>query len=245
VKRPGMLTAAAALLLVSSSPAQDQPLGDVARQTREQTSHAKSPAKVFTNEETAGQALTPSDDPIEVVRKAAAAMLHDTSHRCRESATGNSGPGWSEVTVTEFAGTDRIRLVKEKGDNPGETIMIGNDGYRRVGSGPWAKIDPMEMTWYQTYAHDAIKLPDELKFGYNPGDLKLMGPETIAGTPTFHYRWSVLSPMIRRTIDIWVSVKDNLPQQTEMQSYDPTTKLQWHETTACTYGVAITIEPPR
>jgi hypothetical protein len=41
-----------------------------------------------------------------------------------------------------------------------------------------------------------------LKFGYNPGDLKLNGAETIAGTPTFHYQWSVSSPMIRRTIDI-------------------------------------------
>jgi hypothetical protein len=242
--RHGMLTAAAALLLVSFSRAQDQPLGDVARQSREQTSHVKKPAKVFSNEETDGRALTPSDDPIKVVRKAAAAMLHDTSHRCRESATGNSGPGWSEVTVTEVAGTDRIRLAKEKGENAGEMILIGDNGYRRVGIGPWEKMDSREVT-YRTSALDAIKLPDELRFGYNPEDLKLNGTETIAGTPTFHYQWSVSSPMIRRTIDIWVGVKDNLPRKTEMQSYDPMTKLQWHETTECTYGVAITIEPPQ
>ena len=242
--RHGMLTAAAALLLVSFSRAQDQPLGDVARQSREQTSHVKKPAKVFSNEETDGRALTPSDDPIKVVRKAAAAMLHDTSHRCRESATGNSGPGWSEVTVTEVAGTDRIRLAKEKGENAGEMILIGDNGYRRVGIGPWEKMDSREVT-YRTSALDAIKLPDELKFGYNPGDLKLNGAETIAGTPTFHYQWSVSNPMIRRTIDIWVGVKDNLPWKTEMETYDPTTKLQWHQTTECTYGVAISIELPR
>lgn len=243
--RSGILTAVAALLLVSFSPAQDQPLGDIARQTREQTSHSAKPAKVFNNEETDGRTLSPDDDPIEVVQKAAAAMLQDTSHRCRKSAAGNSGPGWSEVTMTEVGGVDRLRVIREQGDNPGESILIGNDGYRKIGNRPWAKIDPMEMAWYQTYAHDSVKLPDELKFGYNPGDLRLVGPETISGTPTFHYRWSVSSPMIQRTIDIWLGINDNLPWKTEMQTYDPTTKLRWHEQTECTYGIAITIDPPR
>jgi hypothetical protein len=125
----------------------------------------------------------------------------------------------------------------------GETICIGNDGYRKVGAGPWARIDSPEMTWYQSHLN-AIKLPDELKFGYKSGDLKLIGSESINGSPTFHYRIKIRDTAIDRTVDIWVGSKDSLPRRTEMTTHNLQMKTSWHQMTECTYGISITIEPP-
>jgi len=230
--------------LVQVNSAQDRPLGDVARETRARTAQSK-PAKTLTSDgpETA---VTASDDPLEVITKAATAMLRDNSHRCHEMASGNSGPrpGWTQVVTTEFAGDDRMRVVADQGDQPSEMIMIGKQGYRKLGNGPWAKIDPMEMAWYQTYAPNALKLPDELKFGYKPGDVKLIGPEVIKGVSTFHYQFKVRDSFIDRTVDIWVGAGDRLPRKTEMMTYDPKMGTSWHTTTECTYGIEIKIEAP-
>ncbi len=70
--------------------AQDQSLGDVARESRARAQSAK-PAKVL-NDDGDRPAITASDDPTTVINKAVAAMLHDTSHRCQKVITG-SAPG--------------------------------------------------------------------------------------------------------------------------------------------------------
>jgi hypothetical protein len=99
------------------------------------------------------------------------------------------------------------------------------------------------MTWYQSHL-DAIKLPDELKFGYKSGDLKLIGSESVNGSPTFHYRIKIRDTAIDRTVDIWVGSKDSLPRRTEMTTHNLEMKTSWHQMTECTYGTSITIEPP-
>jgi len=230
--------------LVQVNSAQDRPLGDVARETRAQTAQSK-PAKTLASDgpETA---VTASDDPLEVITKAATAMLRDNSHRCHEMASGNSGPrpGWTQETWTEF-GNDRLRISGAQEHQPVETIFIGKDGYRKIGSGPWTKVDPMEMAWYQTWTSPAaFKLPDELKFGYKPGDLKLTGPEVIRGVSTFHYQFKVRDSFIDRTVDIWVGAGDALPRKTEMMTYDLKMGTSWHTMTECTYGIEIKIEAP-
>lgn len=223
--------------------AQDRPLGDVAWETRAQIAQSK-PAKTLTSDGP-DAAITAGDDPLQVITKAAEAMVRDNSHRCRQVSFGNSGPGWREVATKEF-GDDRMRFVAEQGARQGEeTIFIGKDGYRKTASGPWARVEPGEMSWYQTWTRPAmLKLPDELKFGYKPGDVKLIGPEMIASVSTFHYKVKVESFAIDRTIDIWVGASDGLPRKTEMMTYDLQTKTSWHTTTECTYGVEIKIEAP-
>jgi len=223
--------------------AQDRPLGDVARETREKTAQAPKPAKMLANEDADGRSVTADDDPLDVVTKAATALLHDTSHRCRQLSSGNSGPGWSIDTTMEIAGPDRLRMDQLDEGRRGETILVGNEGYRRMADGPWTKIDPREMTWYQSHL-DAIKLPDELKFGYKSGDLKLVGPEAVNGSLAFHYRYKVHDTAIDRSIDIWVGSKDNLPRRTEMTTHNLEIGTSWHQTTDCTFGVQAKIEPP-
>jgi hypothetical protein len=90
----------------------------------------------------------------------------------------------------------------------------------------------------------ATPVPDELKFGYKSGDLKLVGPQVIDGSPTFLYRATPHDIAIDRTIDIWIGSIDNLPRKTDMFTRDLSMKTSWQETTSCTYGVDIKIEPP-
>jgi len=147
------------MLIRASCPAQDRPLGDVARETRAQTSRAPAPAKVLTNEETNGRAITANDDPLEVVTQAATAMLSDASHRCRKVVSGRIGGGLPEVTVTEIAGAGRFRIIQEKMYPKyiqGEEIIIGNDGYRRTGNGPWERIGAVELAWLRNNALDSL-----------------------------------------------------------------------------------------
>jgi hypothetical protein len=243
--RISALAIAASVVLGTLCFAQDRPLGDVARETRAQASQAPKATKVLNNEETNAQAVSASDDPLDVVTKAATALIRDTSHRCRKVASGNSGPrpGWDEVPVTEVAGVDRMRLVSEEpytNHTQVETILIGNDSYRRTGTGPWEKLSAMEGT----FSGRATPVPDELKFGYKSGDLKLVGPQVIDGSPTFLYRATPHDIAIDRTIDIWIGSNDNLPRKTDMFTRDLSMKTSWQETTSCTYGVDIKIEPP-
>jgi hypothetical protein len=173
--------------LAQDSPPQDRPLGDVARETRAQTAQTK-PAKTLVSEGSEPHPVSASDDPLEVETKAAAALAHDTSHRCEMQSSGNSGPrpGWSRDVVIEAAGADRAHVIGEF-TNPKrreETIYIGGEVYQKIDNGPWEKIDAMKGTHV---SGGAMTVPDELKFGYKKGDLKLMGGQIISGLPTLHY----------------------------------------------------------
>jgi hypothetical protein len=241
----GMIATALALSFfhpIRDCAAQDRPLGDVARETRAQSQSAK-PSRTLTSDgpETA---VTANDDPLEVITRSSSALLRDSSHRCRQTSSGNSGPGWNKVVTTEFAAGDHVRVIADQGNQPSETIFIGKDGYRKTGNSAWAKIDPLESAWDATYAPNALKLPDELKFGYKSGDLKLVGSEPVGGVATYHYQATVRDVAIDRTIDVWIGAADSLPRKTEMMTHDLQMKTSWHETTECTYGVEIKIEPP-
>jgi len=238
------LTIAAMVLLGTHSFAQDQSLGDVARETRTRIQNTK-PTKTLSNEDSDAQAITFSDDPLKVISKAAEAMVRDNSHRCHQVSSGNFGPGWTRDVTTEFAAGDRMRSVGNQEDQWVETIIIGQDGYRRTGSAPWVRVNPGEMAWYHTWTNPAtFKLPDELKFGYKTGDMKLIGSELIQGLSTLHYEFKLRDSLIDRTVDVWVGIGDTLPRKTEMMTYDLQMKTSWHTTTECTYGVEIKIEPP-
>jgi hypothetical protein len=225
---------------------QDRPLGDVARETRAQTSQAPKPAKVLVSEGSDLHPVSASDDPLEVMTRAAAALLHDTSHRCQEQASGNSGPrpGWSELTLTEIAAPDRVHVIGEF-TNPKrreEEIFVGGEVYHKADNGPWEKIDAMREA---PVNGGAMTVPNELKFGYKKGDLKLVGAETINGSPTLHYQDKIRDFAIDRTIDIWVGSNDNLPRRTAMVTHDLRTKIESQETTDCTYDTNIKLEPPQ
>jgi len=231
------------LLLAMGCVAQDQSLGDVARESRARAAQPK-PAKTL-NSDGPEAAVTASDDPLAVVTRSATAMLHDAPHRCETQSSGNSGPrpGWSEVAIIEIAGADRVHVIGEF-TNPKrrtETIFIGGEAYQKTDNGPWEKIDAMRGAQVNG---GAMTVPDELKFGYKPGDLKLMGREVIGGVFTFHYRFQVRDSFIDRTVHIWVGAGDSLPRKAEMVTHDLQSKIDSYTSTDCTYGIEIKIEAP-
>jgi hypothetical protein len=233
------------LLLATGCIAQDQSLGDVARESRARAQGAK-PAKVLSNEEADGRAITASDDPVDVVTKAAAAVARDMSHSCRKVVSGNFA-GSPLVRLIEIAGPDRVHVMVEQ-SSPQRTlanlIMIGNDAYEKTGGGPWQKASPAEIAQYQTAFAPSALIPEELKFGYTRENLKLVGPMVIGGSATFQYQSTSHDPETNRTINLWVGAGDYLPRRTEVLTQYLRTKTDRQETTDCTYGTSITIEPP-
>lgn len=244
-----------AATILSLSHAQEKPLGDVAREARTGKTPSAHPAKVITNEEdTPVKALTPADNPATVVSQAGLALLRDSGHRCSRETSGNSGPGWADTRVTEVAGRGRLHFImNELRPTPklAEFIIIGGDGYRRTGNGPWEKLSAQEMKLPQQGAlaatSAASQLPDVLKFRYEGNDLKFVAPDQIDGVPTFLYQYSVHAGDMDRTIRIWIGVNDNLPRKTQMNTVTKESLSQpitWQESTSCAYGVTNKIDPP-
>jgi hypothetical protein len=233
-------------MLLKNCFAQDRPLGDVARETRAQTAEAPKPAKVLSNEETDGRAITASDDPVDVLAKAKAAVLRDTSHSCREVVSGTFA-GTPVVKLTEIAGPDRVHVTVEQSSPQrtlGNLIVIGNDAYGKVGDGPWQKASPADSVRIRASIELAALIPGELANGYNPQNLKLVGPTVIQGSATLQYQSSFHGPDANRTINIWVGAGDYLPRRTQVLMHALNTTTQQVTTTDCTYGTKITIEPP-
>lgn len=234
----------------SLASAQDKPLGDVAREARAQKSESPQAKKVVTNDDFKPAPPAPvsaTDPPAEVVKKAANLLFHDTAHSCRRETVNNSGPRWADDRVTEAAAPNRYHIVTTQlKTNPGryETIIIGRDVYGRKGNETWQKVQPFQAH-IDTSAGALI--PDALMFGYQNGDLKLAGSESVDGAPTFRYEFKTHVGDMDRTIDIWVGVTDNLPRKTHMLTLTTgygRVPIRWTEDATCSYGVRVTIEPP-
>jgi hypothetical protein len=228
----------AAMMLLSAAlcAAQAQPLGDVAHESRARAQDAK-PTKVLTEGDAARPAITASDDPAAVIKKAVVAMVNDTSHRCRKVI---SAPGWPFSRTVEFETPDRIHVSAERGGRPFvEMMMIGNDSYLREGSGPWKKTSGSEKSNYATDPSNLI--PQELKFG---GSWKLAGQTVIDGVATFQYQMPIRTSDVDETVNLWIGAGDYLPRRTQIQSHYLKLNVSRDETTECTYGVNIKIEPP-
>jgi len=232
--------------------AQDKPLGDVAREAQAQKAESARAKKVVTEDDFKPAPPSPvaaTDDPLAVVNKARNELLHDTAHSCSRQTVNNSGPGWADDRVTEAAGPNRFHIVvSQLRTNPGryELIIIGDDVYGRKGNEPWQKVDPNQA---QLDRSPGALIPDVLMFGYNAGDLTLVGSESVGGEPTFRYEHKIHAGDMDRTIDIWVGANDGLPRRTHMLTVTTTVAgavpIRWTEDATCTYGEKFTIEAPK
>jgi len=242
-----------AVLLGVSVWAQDKPLGDIAREAQAKKSPSSRPVRVFTNDESNGPAITSNDDPIDVFNKSRAALLRDQSHRCVREASGTQGPagGWTEVSTTEVATNHRIHFTTDRTDpdsKRSEVIVADDAYYHREGNNPWRKLSAEEAGFGGRFRLPDVFLPSELQFGYNKGDLKLVGSQVqvIDGASTLQYRFDVHSSTaeIDRTVNIWVGIYDHLPRKLDMATFDRRTGSWDREQTTCSVGVNISVEPP-
>jgi len=243
------LTLVAVLISASLLSAQDQPLGDAARQARAAKSSSPHATKVVTNEDVGPGPVSETDDPAQVVNKARRAWVADMPRTCREVSTNNSGPGSSVEGLREIAAADRTHIVvtRRGGSDPGnsELIVIGKDMYSRTGAGPWRKDSaegsPIPMPKF-------YNLPEALMSDY--GSLKLVRRDTIAGSPTFLYETKFHPGGVAfrdRTIDFWIGANDNLVRKidTLTKNTEPSSGgIEERETMTCTYGPPPEIKPP-
>jgi hypothetical protein len=235
----------------TSSSAQDQPLGDVARAARAQKAASPHAAKVLTDDDfhPKTEPVAATETPLDVVNKSRVALLRDVSPSCRRETSGNSGPGWAEVRVMEAAGPDRAHiLIDQSRPNPLRTefIIIEKDVCHRSGNAPWEKMWADQAKASVSTLGDA-QVPDVLKFGYHGADLKLVGPQTVDGSPAFLYEYDVRAGDMDRKIEMWIGANDHMPLRTHMLTVTKSWGIgpvTWQQTTTCRYGVALNIERP-
>lgn len=180
--------------------AQEPTLGDVARASRARHASAPKPAKVFSNEGSNPQAIKDGEDPLEVFTRARTSFLHDTSHRCQEESFNNSGPGSHRITTTEVASADRMRVAFQDGSDRGERLLVGNTYYQNAG-GSWRKLTSPQEVNQGRITFPAALIPQELQFGFQPGDLKPRGDQVVEGVRTVLYRFVTHTYEMDRTVN--------------------------------------------
>ena len=240
--------AASIFLAAALVSAQDQSIGDVARQSRAEKSQAPHAAKVVTDEDIGPKVgpIADSDDPDDVVNKAAQSFAADMSHVCRHEVSNNSGRGSSAETIIELAGPDRAHLINNQqglSNSHSEMIVIGQDLYSRTGNAPWVKTTSSATV-------PLNHVPESLVGHYSGGEVKLVGRNTLGGSVVFVYETKYHPGGVSnrdRTISFWVGIKDGLLRRVEMVTSETTASFIAptidRDVTTCTYSVP-EIKPP-
>jgi len=244
------LAAAFVLILASPSFAQDQPIGDVARATREEKSQVRHAKKQITDDNFGPDRgpVRETDDPVTVVREAWRVFLADSGHSCHGELTNNSGPGSVITSLIEAQGTDRIHMVTNAHGAPqgdSEVIVVGNDKYARFGSLPWQK--------YAGFVPGEIPFARLGEITYDSG-LKFIRRDVIAGVSTFLYENSYHpgDVSIRNTTeDIWIGADDHRIRKAQSvftETHSPVgvaiAPTVTRYTITCSYGSVPEIKPP-
>jgi len=227
--------------------AQDPSLGDVARASRAHQAKSPKPVKVLSNEENNPQAIKDGEDPLEVFTRARSGFLHDTSHRCQQESSNNSGAGSHKNITMEVAAADQMRLALQEGSDHGEWLLVGDTYYARVGGAGWRKMTSPQEVGMGKITFPAGLIPQELQFGFQPSDLKPQGDQVIEGVPTVLYTFVTHTYDMNRTINYWFGKADSLAYRIDMRTESKqrdTRPVIWGESTTCKYGVEIRIEPP-
>lgn len=238
------------LLLVAafSSPSfsQEPSLGDVARATRARQAKSPQPAKAFSNEDSGPVEIKDGEDPLQVFEQARIGLLHSTSYRCQQESSGNSGPGWRKSESYEVAAADRMRMVAREGSDQVEWLLIGDDYYEKPNRGPWKKLTSPQELALAKMVFPGLTVPLGMQF--QPGELKSLGDQVVAGVRTVLYRFTTHNVEMDRTINFWFGKQDSLPRRVEMRTESKssgTAPIIWQESTSCSYGVVVKIEPPQ
>jgi len=245
--RSGFLLCCLSWVMSSILLAQEPSLGDVARASRAHQAQLPKPSKVVSNEDDDPLPIKDEEDPLDVFTRVRTGFLHDTSHHCQQESSNNSGPGSHKNITMEVGAADRMHLVVQEGSDKGEWLLVGDTYYQRVGSAPWRKLTSPQEIAMGRITFPAALIPQELQFGFQPGDLKFQGNQVIQGVPTVLYKFVTHTYDMNRTINFWFGRANSLPYRIDMRteskdSFSP--PVVWEESTTCKYGVEINIEPP-
>ncbi|HEX7177472.1 MAG TPA: hypothetical protein VF240_19595 [Pyrinomonadaceae bacterium] len=184
-------------------------------------------------------AISADDKPHDVLMKAMRGQLDAKSYRVHVTTSMGGGP--SNNIVIEYAAPDRYRMVIEVPGGKQEFVIAGNAAYIKAPNGQWVR-SPVGVADLIKQFRDPKMLEEMAK----TTDIKLVGPDTVDGTPTLVYQYTqnnVMGMNMKSTAKTWLAVADGLPRKTEAEGeYDgkPTKTLM----TITDYNSDIKIEAP-
>jgi TonB family protein len=176
--------------------------------------------------------ISSADSPREALKKSAYADQNVKSYRVR---IGSPGASPDAAVIIEYVLPDRWHVI-EKNE---EMIVVGNDAYRKAGTGPWRPFKGMLLVPHHSLEEsiNAIDKADEVD---------LIGRESVDGVPTMVYRrTSYLGPNKTTPITtrLWIGEADSLLRKSEfdcdVESQKVTTVSTYYD-----YNADIKIERP-
>ncbi len=128
---------------------------------------------------------------------------------------------------------EKIHGVITTGGMIAEMIVVGSDGYMKLGDN-WIKtnVDLADVyLWAKQMSRDSLE------------DVKLIGPETIDGTPLMAFEYTAEVDDVNSTGKVWIGMLDGYIHRSENDSiingkpYHTVTKIY-------DFDEPMTIEPP-
>ena len=180
-----------------------------------------------------GVAISPNDNPKDVLTQSIQAHLNAKSFRA--SMTNTSSQGNYTATV-EYASPDRYRIVSPQS----EMIAVGSDAYMKAG-GRWMKA-PLNVGQIINQFRDP-KAVEEMR---RKTDIKYIGTETLDGQAMYVYEYTLdeAGTGAKGRAKTWISTADMLPRKTEVDG--EAGGIKSHTTIIYSdYNSDIKIEPPQ
>ena len=191
----------------------------------------------------AAAAITPDENPLDVMSKAMRAQLDAKSFRAHIDST--AGEGTSSTSVVEYVAPDRYRMVVEAKTGAQtvklEYVIVGGATYIKGPDGRWVRT-PVDAGALIKGFRDPNML-DELK---KTTDIKFVGRDTLEGQPMLVYEYTQTNPLgmkMKATSKTWLSEADGLPRKTETEGELDGKKTQT-VVTISDYNAHIRIEAP-
>lgn len=180
-----------------------------------------------------GAAISPNDNPQDVLTRSIQTHLDAKSLRARMTNTSSQG---TYTATLEYASPDRYRIVSPQG----EMIAVGADAYMKAG-GRWMKA-PVNVGQIINQFRDP-KAVEEMR---RKTDIKYVGTETLDGQAMYVYEYALdgAGTGARGRAKTWISPADMLPRKTEVDG--EAGGIKSHTTiTYSDYNSDIKIEPPQ
>lgn len=191
----------------------------------------------------AAAAISPEENPLDVMSKAMRSQLDAKSFRAHIDST--AGDGASSTSVVEYVAPDRYRMVVEAktgGQNVKlEYLVVGGATYIKGPDGRWVRT-PVDAGALIKGFRDP-KMLDELK---KTTDIKFVGRDTLEGQPMLVYEYTQTNPLgvkMKAVSKTWLSAADGLPRKTETEGELDGKKTQT-VVTISDYNTDIKIEAP-
>ena len=191
----------------------------------------------------AAAAISPDENPLDVLTKAMRAQLDAKSFRAHIDAT--AGDGTSGTSIVEYVAPDRYRMVTEAKTGAQsvklEYVVVGSATYIKGPDGRWVKTPINAGALIKSFRDP--KMLDELK---KTTDIKFVGRDTLEGQPMLVYEYTQTNPLgmkMKATSKTWLSEADGLPRKTVTEGELDGKKTQT-VVTISDYNTDIKIEAP-